>query len=176
MYAHRIKYALQAKNPALTKQECLKYTEFLSYSLNQANDYKTGQNMMKTVNSIHSNLKNIDPNKDCSCDYLKKIIKGSLFAPSLIGGYYSSFFIGFAEAMFRTPAEGLSTAKSRLDNGDIVGTATGLLAGGVHGLTSGGINGAIGSLRIPGQVMFGPGQETNECQAKPQPHCAHKCT
>lgn len=103
-------------------------------------DKKDEQNRsewIKTMNLLDQNLKEVKPDRDCSCHDLKILYKAIVFSGKLCGAYGLATPILLIDGAKQMMNEGLDTGLCRLNEGDLKGTATGILAGGLYGLNQG---------------------------------------
>lgn len=114
-----------------------------------AKDKQTEENMIETVDLFDKRIKEVEPDKDCSCEDMRKFYKGIGLGFKFAEGFGLGVVLASVNGAIQLVEEGFETAACRLKRNDLRGAATGFVAGGLHGASRGVGDGLFKGLRIP---------------------------
>lgn len=107
-------------------------------------DKRTQQMMMNSMNLLGQKVKEVKPDRNCSCKDFIKLFKGILLGINLMIGFTLKEVSTPGNGVITAVTEGIKTGLCRShDGGNPLKTVTGALAGGTYGLNKGAITGVL---------------------------------
>lgn len=145
----QVQNALNNNNPAKAIRLLNQYSCQMKDDICSVENEPFRRNLMKSVNLFDRRLRQLKPDKHCSCDDIKKFAESTLLYPEVVAGFFTGFTLGPIGLLVGGVEGARRTSLSRLKCGNYAGAVTGLLVGLIYGAEYGYVYGFFYGFPIP---------------------------